>query len=280
MVTNEQSRSQSQSPFTAHGDLLSQTARGSLAARHSTLSGKHVNVGDQERIISLAAGSILALLGVRRRDLSGLLIAAVGGGLVWRGATGHSMVYDVLDVDTANSHAKHQLMAERGAHVTQSLIVDKPAPELYAYWRNFENLPRIMSHLESVQVLEDGRSRWVARPPGVSFGRVEWDAEITDEQPNQRIAWRSLPNSDVVHQGSVKFVPAPGDRGTVVHVVMDYLPPAGPIGQLVKKLLSKALSRDIREDLRNFKRLMEVGEIPTIEGQPRGTCFGYGSRNS
>ena len=247
--------------------------------RRSLLSGQDVNVGDGERIASLASGSILAMLGLARRDLTGLLIAGVGGSLIYRGATGHCMAYQALDIDTAGSRARSARSATRGMHVTQSLLVDKSPEELYSYWRNLENLPRIMTHIESVRVIDERRSHWVSRLTSLLGQKVEWDAEITDEQPNRRIAWRSLPGSIVDHRGSVEFVRAQGERGTAVRVVMDYVPPAGPIGKTAAKLFNKPLSREIREDLRNFKRTMEVGEVVSIEGQPQGSCLGTGKRS-
>jgi uncharacterized membrane protein len=94
-----------------------------------------------------------------------------------------------------------------------------------------------MSHLESVAVVDDKRSHWVAKAPAIAGGKVEWDAEIINDEPNALIAWRSLENADVDNAGSVRFVPAPGDRGTEVKVVIDYIPPAGRVGKWVAKLV-------------------------------------------
>jgi len=237
------------------------------------------NVGGSERLVSVAAGSILALLGLGRRDLTGLVIAGVGGGLIYRGTTGQCPAYKALGIDTAHDDpARPQEYEERGNHVSESFLVDRPPEELYAYWRKLENLPRIMTHLESVTVTDDRRSHWVAKAPRIAGGKVEWDAEIIVDDPNTRIAWRSLAGADVDNTGSVTFVKAPADRGTAVHVVLDYLPPAGAVGKWVAKLFGEEPARQVRADLRTFKRVMEVGEIPTITGQPRGTCTGRGKR--
>jgi len=242
--------------------------RALLDRRRSRQSGNHLNVGSSERIVSVAGGSILALLGAARRDWIGLLIASVGGGLVYRGATGRCPMYGALGIDTADQ------TAHRGIHVAESLLVDKPPEELYAYWRNLENLPRIMTHLESVQVMDDGRSHWIAKAPAIAGGEVEWDAEITADEPYSWIAWRSLPGSTVEHTGSVRFVRMPGERGTAIQVVMEYSPPAGRLGHWVAKMFGEAPDQQIHEDLRNFKRAMEVGEILTTAGQPHGSCLG------
>ena len=242
------------------------------------------NVAGNERAVSIAAGSVLALLGAGRRDLAGLAIAAVGGGLIYRGATGHCPLYDALGVDTAaesqQGQSLEQEIAERGVHIAQAFIINRPASELYAFWRNFENLPRIMTHLESVRVLDgDGRrSHWVAKAQGLGGKQFEWDAEVTRDEPDGLIAWRSLPGADVQNSGEVRFSPALGDRGTEVHAYIDYVPPAGRIGHWVASLLGNNPKRVVREDLRNFKRIMETGEILTIIGQPHGTCAGQGER--
>jgi uncharacterized membrane protein len=233
-----------------------------------------INVGTTERNLSLAAGSILALLGLARRDLTGLLIAGVGGGLLYRGATGHCHTYEALGIDTADEEAKQQ--EAEGFHVVHSCLIGKSPQELYERWRKLENLPDIMSHLQSVKEIDDRRSHWVASAPAIAGGKVKWEAEIIDDVPNERIAWRSLPGSYVENQGSVQFVKMPGDRGTAVRVELDYQPPAGRLGKWVAKLFGEAPDQQICEDLRSFKRVMEIGEEITTEGQPHGKCMGLG----
>ena len=254
-----------------------QRGQGRLQSHQAQSPEKPVNVGTNERAVSVAAGSILAMLGLGRGGLPGLLILGVGGGLIYRGATGHCPAYGALGVDTSQDETRPEEYFERGIHVAQSYLIDKPPHELYRFWRNFENLPRIMSHLESVRVTDDTHSHWVAKAPsipGLAGGKVEWDAEIINDVPNSLIAWRSLPGADVDNAGSVRFVPALGDRGTKVSVVVDYIPPAGRLGKWVAKLFGEEPSQQIQEDLRKFKRVMETGEAPTTEGQPRGTCVG------
>jgi len=237
-----------------------------------------INVAEAERAVSVMAGSILAVAGVKRRGLPGLLIATLGGGLIYRGATGHCDVYESLGVDTAGAEAG--AIAARGVHVAESYLIRKSPEELYKFWRNFENLPRIMTHLEAVRVNDDTHSHWVAKAPGIAGGKVEWDAEITRDEPNTTIHWHALPGADVDNAGAIRFDHAPGDRGTLVHVMLDYIPPAGQIGRLVAKLFGEEPQQQIKEDLRNFKRIMETGEIPSIAGQPRGACTGLGKRRT
>jgi len=238
------------------------------------------NVGNSERVVSLAAGSIVALLGLSRRSLPGVALATVGAGLIYRGATGHCPAYDRLGINTAEEEQDDEAqLARRGIHVENAFLINRSAEELYRYWRNFENLPRIMTHVESVSVTDDRRSHWVARLPRIAGGkRLEWDAEVTRDDANSLIAWRSVEGSEVETAGQVRFAPAIGDRGTEVHAFISYVPPGGMLAQWLAPLFSKASKRMIREDMRNFKRLMEAGEIPTIIGQPHGTCTGQGER--
>lgn len=170
---------------------------------------------------------------------------------------------------TAQSPApRHETLP---THIEASRNVLRPAQELYSFWRDFENLPRFMRHLESVRVSDDGRSHWIAKTPVGS--RVEWDAEVVDEREGQFISWRSLPGSQVHNTGSVLFEPLPGDRGTIVRATFDLAPPGGAAGRvagIATRALGPITRQQVHEDLRRFKNLMEAGEIPTTDGQPEG----------
>jgi len=240
-----------------------------------------INVAQAERIASAAGGAILAAIGLSRRSIPGLLIAGVGGSLIYRGVTGHCHAYAALGIDTARNDnpPAPQDYFNHGIHVEQSFTINKEPWELYGFWRDFNNLPQIMTHLESVQVQDGKRSHWVATAPSIAGGKVEWDAEIINDEPNALIAWRSLGGADVDNAGSVRFVPAPNGRGTEVKVVIDYIPPAGRVGSWVAKLFGEEPQQQIQEDLRRFKRLMETGEIPTTQGQPKGNCGGGGQEH-
>jgi uncharacterized membrane protein len=153
-------------------------------------------------------------------------------------------------------------------HVETSIAIDRPAAELYAFWRDFRNLPLFMKNLESVSELEQGRTHWVAK--GLNGVRVEWDAEIYNEIENELIAWRSLDNADVVNAGSVRFQEGPEGHGTYVRIAMNYNPPAGKIGAALAQLLGAEPAQLIREDLRCLKQMLEAGEVATIAGQSSG----------
>lgn len=148
------------------------------------------------------------------------------------------------------------------------VTINKPAAQLYRYWRDFANLPRFMTHLEEVRVIDRERSHWRAKAPlGQS---VEWDATIINEIENELIAWQSEEGARVPNAGSVRFTPAPAGRGTEVRVTISYEPPAGQVGVAVAKLLGEEPSRQVADDLRRFKQLMETGELPTNDRQPMG----------
>jgi uncharacterized membrane protein len=146
-----------------------------------------------------------------------------------------------------------------GVHVVQTLTIKRPRHEVYGFWHNFENLPRFMVHLESVQTLDNNRSRWKAKAPAGTT--VEWEAETIEDRPNELIAWRSLPDSTVPNSGSVSFRDAPANRGTEVRVELEYQPPGGMIGALFAKLFGEEPQQQVKGDLRRFKQVMETGEI-------------------
>lgn len=233
---------------------------------------RSVNVGELERRVSAVGGGALTLYGLTRRSLPGLLLAIAGGGLLYRGATGHCATYAALGVNTAGESQGQSPVAsvphQGGVKVEKAVTVDKSPEELYRFWRDFENLPRFMDHLESVKALGDKRSHWVAKAPlGMS---VAWDAEIINEVEDKLIAWRSLEGADIGNAGSVRFTPAPDGRGTEVKVTLEYDPPGGAIAAAFAKLLGEEPAQQVQEDLRRFKRVMEAGEIPTTAGQPSG----------
>ncbi|HEX5580384.1 MAG TPA: SRPBCC family protein, partial [Gemmatimonadaceae bacterium] len=150
-------------------------------------------------------------------------------------------------------------LARRGTERVESVTILSPREEVYEFWRDFQNLPRFMRHLESVRVLDDRRSHWVARAPA---GRtVEWEAEIVEDRPNELIAWRSVAGADVDNAGHVRFSDAPGGRGTEVTVALRYDPPAGKLGAAVAKLFHEEPGQQVEEDLRRFKQVMETGDI-------------------
>ncbi len=220
-----------------------------------------VNVGQAERVFSLISGGLMLVSGLRRGGLTGLTMAGTAAGLLYRGTTGHCHLYAALDMDT-------EKIDRQGVHVEESITINRPAAELFQFWRNFENLPKFMRHLESVVVLNDKMSRWTATAPaGLT---VSWDAQIVSEKENESIVWKSLEDAQIANAGSVRFLPAPGGRGTELRVTLGYSPPAGSVGVIIAKLFGEEPTQQIIKDLHRFKALMETGEIPTTQGQPSG----------
>ncbi|ATQ73586.1 cyclase/dehydrase [Massilia violaceinigra] len=168
-----------------------------------------------------------------------------------------------------------------GQRVQHAVSIHRPAGECYRFWRDLARLPEFMQHLESVTVIDERRSHWCASGP--AGRKIEWDADITDDQPGQLLRWRSVPGADVDNAGSVRFIPANGGRATVLQVQMSYHPPAGRAGAAVARLFGEEPLIQVRDDLRRFKQLIETGEIPTTRGQPAGarslvsTLFGKGA---
>lgn len=223
------------------------------------------NVHQVERVLCLTGGIGLGIGAARSRGPARLLLAALSLGLVWRGVTGRSRLYGWLGVDTtrpARIHGARGDLVSRvpdreGITLHTSMVIDRPLDEVFAMWRDFEALSERMTHIESVHLTGPTTSRWIARGP---FGfRAQWDAEIVEEVENERIAWRSLPGSDIMHVGSLSFEPAQQDR-TVLHVHLKYSPLGGPVGAWVSKLFGRDPSEQIHEDLLRFK--------DEVEGRP------------
>ncbi len=235
------------------------------------------NVGETERWASMIGGGALALYGLTRGTLGGVTLALFGGALLYRGVSGHCNLYEAVGFNTADRASTNPNVSVRGGHgikVEKSVTINKSPAELYRFWRNFENLPRFMSHVEEVRVSDPQRSHWVVKgPAGTS---VEWDAEVYNEQENEFIAWRSLAGADVDNAGSVHFKPTANGRGTEVRVVLKYDPPAGIVGATVASLFGENPEQQIAEDLGRFKQMMEAGEVPTTTGQPSGRSAASG----
>ncbi|HUE98743.1 MAG TPA: SRPBCC family protein [Anaerolineales bacterium] len=233
-----------------------------------------VNVGSSERGVSLITGIALITFILRRRPRMGLPLGLEAGYMIYRGATGHCMFYQMLGINRAETNG------HEGIRVERAVTVNRPKEELYRMWRDFENLPRFMLHLESVQVddSESGRSHWVAKAP---LGKnIEWDSEVIEERENELLVWKSLPGSSVESMGRVEFKDAPVGRGTIIRISMEYNPPAGSLGAAFAKLFGEEPGQQIHADLRHFKQIVEAGEVATVEGQPSGRDKQMGAGSS
>jgi uncharacterized membrane protein len=152
--------------------------------------------------------------------------------------------------------------------LTATTTVTRPVDEVYAFWRDLERLPTFMAHLDEVRSTGPRTSHWRASAPFDTT--VEWEAEIVDDVTHERISWRSVEGADVDSSGEVVFAPAPGGRGTEVHVTLRYDPPAGPLGRAVAKYFGEEPSQQLEDDLRRFKQVVETGEVVRSDGAPWG----------
>ncbi|NTU83145.1 MAG: cyclase [Chloroflexales bacterium] len=185
-------------------------------------------------------------------------MAILGCALVARGITGRSPLYKAFGIST---------VGDEPADVECAITINVEPARLYTFWRDFENLPQVMPRLKEVTVLDNGRSRWVAKGPVGTA--VEWEAELVEDHAPELIAWRALPGrAQVWSAGEVRFRPAPGDRGTEVHVRIRYDPPAGRVGQLVAKLAGEEPSSQVADSLRRLKMIFEAGEVATSAMRP------------
>lgn len=223
------------------------------------------NVGQNERWVSLGAGALLVLAALKRRGNLGAAAAALAVEFLYRGATGWCPIYATLGIDTSQRKGEHNSNASvpygRGVRVEQSITVARPAIELYEYWRRLETLPQFMQHIEEVTLLTETRSRWRVRAP--IGNRITWEAEIISDLPGQLIGWRSLPGSAIHHAGSVHFDRR--DALTEVRVVLEYAPPARYVGASVARILGEEPHKQIGEDLRRFKAIVERGKHANLQ---------------
>lgn len=226
------------------------------------------NVGETERMASVFGGGALVVWGLARRGWDGALMAAIGSGLIYRGATGHCDLYQAVGVNTAKRSGRSvSVPYELGIRVDKTVTIEKPPAEVYRFWRNLENLPKFMLNLECVKEIDNRQSHWVAKGP--AGAALEWDAEIINEKENELIAWRSIGGSQVANAGSVHFKPVSGGSGTEVRIALQYEPPGGSIGAALGKILGNDPEEQIAADLERLKQLLETGSIPVAD-EPSG----------
>jgi uncharacterized membrane protein len=229
-----------------------------------------VNLGSLERGVSITLGAALLAFAFSERRATSVLLGLAGAYLGFRGVTGHCALYEALDLVTEEELDDERLSAHGHSDtaVDVALTIARPVDEVYGFWRDLSNLPLFMQDVLSVTPDTDGRSRWVAEIPAV--GPVEWESEILEDRPGELIAWRSVPGSAVHHSGAVRFRPAPGDQGTEVRLSMEPFSHGGRLSRWVGRILGWGTASFVAADLRRLKQLLEAGEAPTTEGQPRG----------
>ena len=222
------------------------------------------NIGEMQRVLSALTGIGLLAAGLRRRSYTGAALAMLGGGLLHRAASGYCAVFDAMEIDMSegrtltNRLGRRKVHADEATKIRRIIEISRPPAEMYRFWRQLDNLPRIMSHLESVQTISDTLSHWTVKT--IAGGpTVEWDAEIVNDVENERIGWRSLKDADVDNAGSVEFQPISGGQGTRLTVTLQYAPPGGKLGTTIAKWIGEDPDYKIAQDLQRFKEGMEAG---------------------
>lgn len=222
-------------------------------------NSSHINVGKNERIVSVLGGVLLMARGLRhlsRTPVAAVAQIAAGSFLAFRGASGHCPVNESVGRNTAPP------VYETLITIIEDVTVNCPRNEVYAFWRQLDNLPGFMKHIHSIEMLSESRSHWQVQLPGIP-GLLEWDAVIATDVPDQRISWTSVEgNSNIRHTGTVVFRDTPDGAGTEVHVLLSYEPPAGDIGKAVSRLFNTLFGRMVKEDIKGLKQALEKEEIP------------------
>jgi len=214
-----------------------------------------INVGNGERMLSVVGGLALAGLALGKlRKSKGIAMLLGGGYLLARGLTGYCVFNNLVGRKTTYKNAS-------AIEASLTFMIDKPREEIYAYWRRLENLPQFMKHLLSVMQKDNTHSTWTAVMPG-GMGTLTWEAEIVEDQPNEYIAWQSLPGSAVDNAGEILFSEIPSLPGTEVSVLISYRLPGGDLGSLAAKFINPVVESLLNEDLNRFRDFMEKGELP------------------
>jgi uncharacterized membrane protein len=214
------------------------------------------NISSSERIVSLLSGAML-LAGTIRRG--GTMKGITAGYLLFRGISGYCPLSDLLDKEKSGE-----------VSISTQLLVHKPHMEVYNFWRRLSNLPLFMRHLESVTELDKKRSHWKARLGGKAgdiLPKLDWEAEITQDETGKLIAWHSVEGSEIENSGRVQFADA-GDSWTEVYVDINYKAPAGRLGEQVAHWVNPVLEKMIREDINDLRKMLETGEAASMHGRP------------
>lgn len=217
------------------------------------------NIDKGERIISLLAGGWLlykSLKNIGNSPILGLQGSAAAGLMIYRGASGVCPIYKKLNKDTTDPAA---------INITEDIVVNAPIAKVYAFWRDFSNLPKFMTHLKSVEEINDTISLWTANTPG-GLVDLNWNAEITREENGTYIGWQSLEDSMIVNAGKIEFKETLNGTGTELHIEIDYFPPAGSVGRGITKLFNGIFERMIKEDVQRFKTYAEENDFKQFAG--------------
>lgn len=243
-------------------DPLAPTIRSDTREQGATTQ---INMGRQERLMSVIGGAALTLAGALKRGWLGLGLGLAGSGLLIRGATGHSMIMRLLGINRAvvDPSARVAVPHKQGIRVADSALIDRSPNELYTFWRDFTHLAQVMPHVKSVEVYEGNRSHWVINgPAGVP---ISWDAEIVNDVPDELIAWRTVSGAVVDHAGTVRFQRAPGGGATQVEVVFEYAPAGGATGAALARVFGRSPEQQVSDALQRLKAIMDGPLSPPVQ---------------
>jgi uncharacterized membrane protein len=228
------------------------------------------DIAPNERTAFLLGGLSLIGLALFKRGTLSVPAFLAGLGLFYRGIGGNNLLYNQLGPHAADQTTSNQgsVPRKQGFHVTRGITINRPVEDLYNFWRVPTNLPQVITYVESIQPTGDDRAHWTIKLPGGA--KAVFDVEIYTDTPNEVISWRSLPESPIQNAWSIRFRPAPAERGTEVLLTIEFVPPAGPLGLAVLKLFGDVPAQYIGQYLRDFKQMMETGEKATTKGQTSG----------
>lgn len=220
--------------------------------KKSIVPGLRVNVGKTERLLMIAAGTYLLYRALKKKDDKKIMEGITAGTMLLRGITGYCPAYDIMD----NTKA----LKGKNISITTSLSIDRPVSEVYKAWRQLENLPLFIKHLDSVNTIDSTTSAWKARIPG-GIGTINWRSEILMDEPNKLLSWHSLPNSNIDNAGKVRFT----DKGssTDIEVTLSYHASLGKAGELTAKLFTPMFRNMLQKDIESFKEYIENSTIAT-----------------
>jgi uncharacterized membrane protein len=216
---------------------------------NSLIPGLEANVSTLERILMVAAGSYLmysALAGKKKKIAQGI----AAGGMLARGISGYCPVYDLT-----NDHGGK--FKSSNVNIRTSIEIDKPVDEVYSFWRQLENLPKFMKHLESVNQIDKITSVWKAKGPA-GIGSVSWKAQILMDEKNKLLSWHSLPESTIDNAGKIYFKDLGGS--TEIDVTISYHAPLGIAGETAAKWLNPLFEKMVRNDIESLKSYLETGD--------------------
>ncbi|MFU8807276.1 MAG: SRPBCC family protein [Bradymonadaceae bacterium] len=208
------------------------------------------------QIASMLGGGAMMAYGLAKRGVRGMIMAAAGGGLLFLGMRQSGM----------GQGMSRRMSKGRKIEIEETIIVDRPIEDVFEFWSNFENFPRFMKHIESVERRGDRGSHWAAAVP-VMDATLDWDAEMTEIRDNEIISWRSIKDADIYNEGTVRFRQLPDGQRTEVTARICYQPPAGVLGTVAAKFLNVIPRSFVKNDMESFKEIVESEEGIGMTGE-------------